>query len=514
MMTITIRRCAGIALACALSASAIAADSDKASATTLLHQALEAQGGEKALRAVRNMQWTFAGYRSEIEQSERPEGPYVTELDTISETHDYAGNRYRDVTDAKIYPVFQFSHGTVTTADISMRLTDGKKSAGKPEQIRIASERMALSPERVLLTALDARDVHREADTVLQSVPQNVIAFTLDAAPATIYLNAYTHLPTAVDYSGPLARAGFWAFLGDVTARTWYGFWWLAKGGIHLPMQWTMEGNGLADRTLIVKNLQIDADLKEDDFAVPGDVRAQYKPDAAPTSWETLPLGQPATELAPGIVFIPGAWNVTLVKQDDGIVILEAPISSGYSAKVIAEAHRRFPGQPIKAVITTSDSWPHLSGIREYVAEGIPVYALDLDKPILKRVIDQPHTSKPDRLQESPREPIFHLVQDKLVLDSKINRMEIYPLRGETTERQLMVYFPKQKFVYGSDAFQRNPDNSFNLPQTVSELVDAVKREHLDVTQYFMMHMGLSPWDELQKVIETAEATNSPSGID
>jgi hypothetical protein len=254
--------------------------------------------------------------------------------------------------------------------------------------------------------------------------------------------------------------------------------------------------------------------LNEDDFAAPDDVRAQYKPNAAPTSWETLAPGQPITELAPGIVFIPGAWNVTLVRQDDGIVILEAPISSGYSVKVLAEARRRFPGQPIKAVISTSDSWPHLSGIREYVAEGIPVYALDLDQPILTRVLDQPHTSKPDRLQESRREPIFHPVHGKVILDSKLNRMEIYPLRGETTERQLMVYFPKQKFVYGSDAFQRNPDNSFNLPQTVSELVDAVKREHLDVTQYFMMHMGLSPWGELQKVIDTARAGETPSGID
>lgn len=67
---------------------------------------------------------------------------------------------------------------------------------------------------------------------------------------------------------------------------------------------------------------------------------------------------------------------MTLVQQDDGIVIVEAPISSGYSAKVIAEVHRRFPGKAIKAVITTSDSWPRLAGIREYVAQRIPIHAL------------------------------------------------------------------------------------------------------------------------------------------
>ena len=62
----------------------------------------------------------------------------------------------------------------------------------------------------------------------LQSIPQNVVAFTLDHAPVRIYLNIYTHLPTAVDYSGSLARGGFWKYLGDVTLRTYYSFWWLA----------------------------------------------------------------------------------------------------------------------------------------------------------------------------------------------------------------------------------------------------------------------------------------------
>ena len=43
--------------------------------TALLHQALDAQGGEEKLRALKSVQWEAAGYRSIVEQSERPEGP-------------------------------------------------------------------------------------------------------------------------------------------------------------------------------------------------------------------------------------------------------------------------------------------------------------------------------------------------------------------------------------------------------------------------------------------------------
>ncbi|MGD0446533.1 MAG: hypothetical protein ABSA39_21565, partial [Edaphobacter sp.] len=307
----------------------------------LLHQAIQAQGGEQTLRSLKSVQRESFGYRNELEESERPEGPYITEFDTLVEIHDFAGNRYRSVTDGVVYPAFKSSSGSVADGNVVMHVSGTTKSAGTPQQLEVIREREALSPERLLLTALDAPDAHTEPDTVLQSVPQNVVAFTLDDAPVHIYINAFTHLPTAVDYSGPLARSGYWKFLGDVTMRTYYSLWWLAKGRIHLPMQWNIESNGLPDQMYVIRKLQINEPLIEADLTIPQEVRAQYKPDSPPLNLDNIPLGnpnKPAQELAPGIVFIPGSWNATFVRQDDGIVILEAPISSGYTAKVIAEA--------------------------------------------------------------------------------------------------------------------------------------------------------------------------------
>ena len=281
-------------------------------------------------------------------------------------------------------------------------------------------------------------------------------------------------------------------------------------------MQRNVEGNGLPDQMLVIRKLQIDQALNEKDLTIPDDVRSQFPADAKPVDLEQRPLGdpgQPPKELAPGILLIPGTWNITLIRQDDGIVVLEAPISSGYSAQVIAEAHRRFPGQPIKAVITTSDSWPHLAGIREYVAAEIPICALDLNQPILARIIGSSHSTKPDALERSPRHPQFHLVHEKTVLGTGVNRIEIYPIRGETSERQMMVYFPQHHLLYGSDPFQRQEDSSFFYPQTVTELMDAVGREHLDVNQFFMMHIGPTPWTDLGKAVASAKAQDTPNGV-
>lgn len=482
-------------------------------ARALVRDAVAAQGGEAALRAVKAIEWRGSGYRAGLEQSERPEGPYIVEFDTVVETHDVAGQRLASTTSALSAPFPRYTTGVVADRTAAMKQSGTAASAGNPDLLAAARETLALSPERLLLTALDAADLSQEADEVLQDIPHNVVRFSLDGAPVRIFLNAFTHLPTAVDYSGPLARSGYWRFLGDVTMRTRYGLWWLAKGGVRLPLQADVARNGMADTMVAYTGITINAPLDEQRFHIPADTRAAFASGATPASLEILPFagGKPPVEPAPGVLLFSGAWNVTLVRQDDGIVVIEAPISSGYSANALAEAERRFPGVPVKALVTTSDSWPHLAGVREYVARGIPIYCLDLNAPILQRLIAAPRRSKPDSLERHPRTPQLRRVTDKTTIGTGDNRIELYPLRGETSERQMMAYFPAHHLLYGSDPFQQIGPHDYAYPQTVSELVDAVARYKLAPTTFFMMHIGPTPWSELPAAVARSHDRDSPA---
>jgi hypothetical protein len=275
--------------------------------------------------------------------------------------------------------------------------------------------------------------------------------------------------------------------------------WMMLKGGIRYPMQWNIERNGIPDQVTEIHQVTINS-VSDDALVIPQDVREQFKSKPRNSDPEQVPLGSPdhpAKEYAPGILEIPSSWNITLIDQGDGIVVLEAPISSGYSARVIEEAGRRFPRKSIKAVITTSDAWPHVAGIREYVAHDIPIYALDLNREIINRMLNEPRSTKPDTLSGAPREAKITWISEKTVLGTGSNRIEIYPLRGATTERQMIVYFPEHRLLYGSDAFQRQGDTLF-VPQTVSEVMDAVRKNNLNVEKFFMMHMELSDWAVLE----------------
>lgn len=211
--------------------------------------------------------------------------------------------------------------------------------------------------------------------------------------------------------------------------------------------------------------------------------------------------------IAPGVTFIPGPWNVLLVRQSDGVVVIEAPISNAYSELVIAEVKRLYPALPIKAVVSTSDSWPHIAGVRAYVGRAIPVYCLDLNRPILARLAAASYASHPDALQHSRKEPHFRTVGGKLSLGTGANRIELYPIAGETSERQMMAYLPGLRLLYGSDPFQATGDGSYRTQQAVSELIQAVDRHGLKPRSFAMMHVAPTSWTELLASVKAAKPT-------
>jgi hypothetical protein len=192
--------------------------------------------------------------------------------------------------------------------------------------------------------------------------------------------------------------------------------------------------------------------------------------------------------------------------------VIEAPISPNYAKQAFAFAREYFK-LPVKAVITTSDSWPHIAGVRQAVAEGIPVYALDLNKPILERLLAAPHTQRPDDLARSPRSPHFVWVTSPLSVGSGANALRIVPYRTATAERQMMIDIPKQHLLYTSDLFA--PDDvaddgtikSWFTPQYLSEAISIVNRYNLQPQTIWGMHYGPIKY---QTIVDALNAFSNP----
>ena len=131
------------------------------------------------------------------------------------------------------------------------------------------------------------------------------------------------------------------------------------------------------------------------------------------------------------------------------------------------------------------------------MARGIPIYCLDVNRPILERLLSAKHSSYPDLLEKNYKRPVLNIVSSKRALGTGVNRLKLFPMRTETGERMMMVYAPEHQLLYASDLVQKSLNGSFFMPQYLSEVTKAAAREGLAVQNVFAMHTALTPWSEV-----------------
>ncbi len=463
---------------------------------------MAAMGGRSQLESIQSLHLKGYGHYYLIEQSERPAGPWIARYEQTEEWRDLATGRRRM---EKIERPGQVDRQTVISSpelEATRMTVQGREFP--PRVTPADTEWLDFSPERVLFTALAASDLRPDGSTLYQDVTHHAVTFTWKGFPVRIMFNADTALPTAVELVRTYPRDTFWNVWGDVTTRWIYSYWYLEHGGLHYPRQVDIEKAGYPYRSFSIDEMTINAAIPADRLELPAD--AQKLAQRSQPEVEAWPLGRPdrpAVELAPALVKVPGSWDIAYIRQDDGLLILEAPISAGYSQRVLEEAARRFPDTPVKAVISTSDSWPHFSGIREYAARGIPIYLLDRNEPVVRRLLSAPRTLRPDTLATRRREAELRVISQRTPLGRGPNRLDLIPTRTETGERMLMAWFPQHRLLYASDLVQGPmPDGSFFLPQYLSEVRDAAAREKLQPESVFAMHSPKTPWAKVLAAID------------
>jgi hypothetical protein len=472
----------------------------------LVTRAIDAVGGEAALKGVTSLQIEAIGHEYFIDQSERPEGPHILRYLQTSEKRDVAGGRSRIETQQRFMQVPDWAGAGVATivdGDAAAIARGDRVVPSGRQAFDDGRERIELAPERILLTALAAPDLTAAPDVRVHGIAQRVVTFGWRGKRARLLLDSGDFVPTALETSAD-DTMGIW---GAVKQTTYYSLWTLIPGGVRYPLQIDRDWNGVNKSSATIMKIDVNQPLDDKTFAIPDDIKKAFA--AAPaTGFGTLRLDteKQRVDIAAGVAQYGGNWNVGVVQQPDGLLIIEAPIGSKYSVQVLDEIAKRYPGARVKAVVTTSDAWPHLGGVREYVARGIPVYALDLNQPILLRLLKADYSAKPDTFAKAPKPARFTWVSGKTVIGTGDTRMELYPMRGENGERMLAAYFPALKLLYASDEIQRQRGGGFFMPELLLEVRDMIRREHLDVDRVFGMHIGSIPWSEIEAAIVKASA--------
>lgn len=472
------------------------------SGEALILQSISAMGGEERLRSISSLSVQGIGHSYFLEQSERPEGPWFVNYEQFSQLRDYKRNRVYVEKETKniLQPGWQKTSLVFADSTLAVK-SSGDLVPGRRALEGEMREILDYAPEQLLLAALEAEELQTLSDTVIQGVNHHSIGYNYKGTRVNLFLNSNTSLPSLIRSFRKYPQDIMWSVWGEVRNDLYLSAWTLSSDKLLYPLQYNLYRNGQPFREFTIVDLKVNEAINESLFEIPEDLKERYA--AQPVfPIKDLPLGRPGEEpkeLAPGIFLISGFWNITLVAQEDGVVMLEAPISEEYTSRAMEKAESLFPSKKLKGVVSSSDAWPHIGGMAAVVKHRLPVFTHHLNEPILRRLLA---SSQSGGTEASPARLSLNPVKEKMKIGAGDNRMELYPVGGESSERMTMVYFPEHKLLYASDLIQKNSDGSFFQKAYLAELVAAIEKNRLEVKQVFAMHTGLIPISEIIEVLK------------
>jgi hypothetical protein len=422
-----------------------------------------------------------------LEQSERAEGPYIPIQFQRVLTIDVKNENLRS--DDKARNTFWTSgFRTLVNGNATAYITGGGRVI--PSSNEELQSILLTSPQFLLKKASESADMTLGTDTMMQKQLNYSLKFIHNKFPITIYINKETMMLTAVEVIKPYYGDFGWIW-GDAKQLTIYSFWNFLGKKIHYPLQTDFYLNGHHKQSFLVTKWGVNTYNYLDSLVIPDSSRIPYDVQQInKMNGYNNNISKQKKEIFKDLWIITGPCNSTIVKQDDGIVVVESPQSSTYGEALLKEVKQLFPNTPIKALVATSDAWLHLGGIRAFAANKIPIYYVQENNDIVKNILAATYITYPDALQMSGVKK-FNLkgVRQITTIGKGNNQLELIPFNTETGDRMMMVYFPNQKLLYCSDLYQpKDKDGTYWQPHYVWEVLNAIEINKLpaDIKLYAM----------------------------
>ena len=286
--------------------------------------------------------------------------------------------------------------------------------------------------------------------------------------------------------------------LGDMVTETIYSDY-KDFSGVKFPMHVVQTQGGFPVLTLAISDVQPNAKVA---FDVPQNV--QQAPPAAPDPVVVR-------ELAPGVFHISGGFlHSVAVEFKDYIVLFDPPNNDVRAHDVFEAARKAIPNKPVKYVVNTHHHFDHLGGLRYDISEGAIIITQEQEKPFYEKLLSLPHTIKPDRLAQSPKEAVFETVGDTRTITDGTRTMVIHRIQGFShVDSMLMAYLPNDKLLIEADAYNPPEANAPPAPAISPlnvTLFDNIQRLHLDVVTIAPFHGRIVTMNDLRAAVGKSPA--------
>jgi len=461
-----------------------------------LEKRLADLGGQK-IAELNFIERHYNGHKHWIEQSENFNGPFITSYEEVDEVYSLKEDKLSQTLKAK---QFQFPKPIESKIIINNELGDmvfGETTYPIPKSYK--DEIIGIinyDPYKLILMAKNSESLDLQTNINRDGDQFDVISFKEDGLETKLFFSTINGLLKKSEIETVLTYENFFSPFGNFKTTVNYSLYGLFEGGYRYPMQFDVYRLGKKWRSLTIDKIDFMKRTNKEVFTAtrPGPNMSKVTNQKGNFKF--------VTEVEKNIYALKGQWYVHWVLDKNDIFIIESPISSSYSKSIIEHLKSNYPDKTIKGVIVASDAFPHVAGIRQYVASGISIYTHKNNQELLQTIISSKHLSNPDDLSKNDINPKFVFLEDKIKLTDMFS---LYPVNGSGGANMLVVHDEDIQWLYTADLVQRLPDNTFFMPQYLSEVNGVVIKNNLAVKSISGMHLDKTDWGAVFKFLENVK---------
>lgn len=268
---------------------------------------------------------------------------------------------------------------------------------------------------------------------------------------------------------------------------------WVSEKGVAFPGASYLLADGATEISRTIGELELIAAADAPSLLLPAE--PQRSEDTLPRFLQ--PLALKVTQVGPATYILqnPG-YREVVTKIGDEVFLLDATQGEQRAREDQEQIAKLFPGKHKMTVVVTDLAWPHVSGLRYWVASGASVVAHATAHDFLQSVIDRRWTLAPDFLEKERANAKFKFTGVEGRYELANGALTLHAIDGIGSEGALMAFLASDRFLWASDFIQTVDEPS----QYATEVWKAAQRDNLHPERTAAEHLDLTPWSKIEEL--------------